>query len=108
MRTCIRIIFLLALSISSLYVVSCGGGSDENWYDLDPVSNLRTFDALYANDNRHRLLMGPWIHFAVEGESAVSALPPLDQKELKYVDVEKRIQSEMLLHAMPLMVRRAR
>jgi predicted acyl esterase len=66
------------------------------WYDLDPVSNLRTFDALYNNDNRHRLLIGPWIHFAVGGDSAVSALPPLDEQELKYVDVDKRIQSDSL------------
>lgn len=69
------------------------------WYDLDPGANLDTFRSLVAGSSatsrdEHRLLVGPWIHQAVGGES--SGGRALDEIELAYVDADNQIQGDSL------------
>jgi len=65
------------------------------WYDLDPIANLDTFRALYAEDDRHRLVIGPWMHYAAGGEST-GAGRALDAQELEYWDADRTIQRDSL------------
>jgi predicted acyl esterase len=69
------------------------------WWDLYPRETLRTFDALVTSSaaevrGLHRLLVGPWIHFAVGGETSVGRAPTA--QELAYHDLERRVQRDSL------------
>ncbi len=66
------------------------------WYDLYPIGSFRTFDALAsAGDpavrDEHRLLIGPWVHFATGGEGGNA-----DGIDPAYLDVDKRVQEDAL------------
>jgi predicted acyl esterase len=70
------------------------------WYDLFNTGTLRDFDMVKTSSdaavrNSHRLLIGPWIHFAVGGETS-GAGRELDAEEMLYVDTDKRIQTDSL------------
>lgn len=67
------------------------------WWDLYDTGTLDDFRALRANSDslvrqQHRLLVGPWCHFAAGGESVAGR--PLDEQELKYYDADKLIQAD--------------
>ncbi len=69
------------------------------WFDLDNYSTLRDFERLRNETakpvkDEHRLLIGPWIHFATGGETAGGV--PLDEQELKFVDKDKLVQTSAL------------
>jgi predicted acyl esterase len=70
------------------------------WYDLDNARSFRDWEAFLGQPGTgvgeaHRLLVGPWHHFAAGGESA-GAGRPLTAEELRYHDRERRIQKESL------------
>lgn len=63
------------------------------WFDLYPAGELETFAQLSAQSPaaaQHRLLIGPWIHFAAGGETAGGRA--LSEQELVWTDGAKRIQ----------------
>lgn len=69
------------------------------WYDLYPKNTLQTFNALVSSSDpqvraQHRLLIGDWIHFAIGGETGAGRAPTA--QELKYHDLERRVQSDSL------------
>ncbi len=70
------------------------------WYDLFNTGTLRDFRQLQTSGpadlrDEHRLLVGPWIHFAAGGESQAGG-QALDEQELRYCDTDKRIQADSL------------
>ncbi|HOX44357.1 MAG TPA: CocE/NonD family hydrolase [Myxococcota bacterium] len=70
------------------------------WWDLHNPGSLQDFEALRTLSPEavralHRLLIGPWIHFATGGESQ-GAGRQLDAQELLYVDADRRIQRDSL------------
>ncbi len=69
------------------------------WWDLYDTGTLSDFRALVQRSGagvrgQHRLLVGPWIHYATGGESAGGR--DLDELELQYVDTERVIQIRSL------------
>lgn len=67
------------------------------WYDNFPNGSFDTFSKLVASSPaaaKMRLLVGPWIHFAVGGESTMGRT--LDAEEKQYIDEAKRIQRDSL------------
>jgi predicted acyl esterase len=69
------------------------------WYDLDATASIQTFRDMRAATpaqvrDAHRLMVGPWHHFATGGES--SGGRQLTQQELTYYDSEKQIQKDSL------------
>jgi len=92
-RTVEGLVDLSAVSAPALVVAG--------WYDLFNAGTLRDFSAVrrlsdQAVREKHRLLIGPWIHFAVGGETS-GAGRELDEQEKLYVDGQKIIQKESLL-----------
>jgi hypothetical protein len=70
------------------------------WWDLHNPGTLSDFEALRTRSpaavrGQHRLLIGPWTHFAVGGEGRGGLRPP-DDEERKYLDAERRIQRDSL------------
>ncbi|MCC7381555.1 MAG: CocE/NonD family hydrolase [Deltaproteobacteria bacterium] len=70
------------------------------WFDLYPIGSVETFTGLRSGGppavrELHRLLIGPWIHFAAGGETSGSGRA-LDAEELTYFDSERRIQRDSL------------
>jgi len=70
------------------------------FWDLHNPGTLSDFEALSTLGpagvrQAHRLLIGPWIHFAAGGEGR-GGLRPLDEQERRYLDPERRIQRDSL------------
>lgn len=70
------------------------------YYDLHPNKSFRLFDALQTETNEevrdaHRLLIGPWTHFALGGEQIGGNEP--DEQEQMYLDHERVIEESSLL-----------
>ncbi len=91
----------LAETLIDLAKVSAPALVVAGWYDLYNTGTLRDFDQVKtasapAVRGAHRLLVGPWIHFAVGGESS-GAGRELDAQEKLFVDSEKIIQRDSLL-----------
>lgn len=91
----------LAETLLDLSAVNAPALVVAGWYDLFNAGTLRDFEAARTTSNatvreKHRLLVGPWIHFAVGGESS-GAFRELDAQEKLFVDAEKDIQRDSLL-----------
>ncbi|NMB73557.1 MAG: CocE/NonD family hydrolase [Myxococcales bacterium] len=91
----------LAETLIDLGKVSAPALVVAGWYDLYNAGTLRDFEAVRTTSNaaireKHRLLVGPWIHFAVGGESS-GAGRELDAQEKLFVDADKTIQRDSLL-----------
>ncbi|MCA9516601.1 MAG: CocE/NonD family hydrolase [Myxococcales bacterium] len=71
------------------------------WWDLNPRTTLAAFEELVAESDpavrgAHRLLIGPWIHFATGGEVQSGSGRPLEPEERVYVDTERVIDQDTL------------
>ena len=69
------------------------------WYDLMPKGSFTTFAALVQSSDpsvsrEHRLLIGPWIHFAIGGE--VAGEVTLTSQELQYTDQQQVVDTDSL------------
>lgn len=68
------------------------------WYDLFPAGSFNTWNELTGSGTsvagQHRLVIGPWIHFAVGGESHGGRM--LTAQELEYVDSAHVVQTDSL------------
>ena len=70
------------------------------WWDLSPAVQLADFQVLRERSDasvrdQHRLLIGPWSHFATNAESSGIGRPYTDE-ERQYFDDEQRIQRDTL------------
>ncbi|MBW1806817.1 MAG: CocE/NonD family hydrolase [Deltaproteobacteria bacterium] len=71
------------------------------WWDLMPKHTLAAFEELVSASDptvraQHRLLIGPWIHFACGGEIGEGAFRPLTEAERAYMDVDRKIDLDSL------------
>ena len=71
------------------------------WWDLMPSQTVAAYQELRADSDpavrdQHRLLIGPWIHFAVGGATSQGAARPLTAAEQVYMDLERRIDRDAL------------
>ena len=71
------------------------------WWDLRPETTLAAFHELRANSDpnvrdAHRLLIGPWIHFAAGGEVQAGAGRPLEPAELAFIDTDRVIDRDSI------------
>jgi predicted acyl esterase len=71
------------------------------WWDLFPELTVDAWRELVASSDpsvrsQHRLLIGPWIHFATGGSVGEGAFRPLTDAEKAYMDTERKIDSDSL------------
>lgn len=71
------------------------------WWDVVPSDTVAAFQELVDRSrpevrDQHRLLIGPWVHFAVGSEISTGAARPLTEEELAYIDHERRIDRDVL------------
>lgn len=71
------------------------------WWDLQPRKTVGAWKELrQASDpsvrDQHKLLIGPWIHFATGGAVGQGALRELTEEELAYMDFDRRIDADSL------------
>ncbi|MFH1811913.1 MAG: CocE/NonD family hydrolase [Pseudomonadota bacterium] len=71
------------------------------WWDVNSADTLEAFAELRLNSapavrDQHRLLMGPWIHFATGGAVGEGAARPLTQDEWVFMDVDRVIDRDSL------------
>ncbi len=72
------------------------------WWDLLPSHTVAAYEELRASSDpsvrdEHRLLIGPWIHFATGGSDVGSgAARPLTDEELAYLDLDRVIDADSL------------
>ncbi len=71
------------------------------WWDLLPAQTVAAFAELVADSDptvrsQHRLLIGPWIHFAAGGAVNEGAARPLSEEEWLYMDSERLIDTNSL------------
>lgn len=71
------------------------------WWDLMPELTVDAWRELVSSSDpsmrgEHRLLIGPWIHFATGGSVGEGAFRPLTDEEWAYMDSERRIDSDSL------------
>ena len=71
------------------------------WWDLRPVTTLAAFHELVNESDpsvrtAHRLLIGPWIHFASGGEVQAGAGRPLTAAERAFIDVDRVIDRDSI------------
>lgn len=71
------------------------------WWDLMPRHTVAAYHELVtasapAVRDAHRLLIGPWIHFAAGGATSAGVFRPLTDAELAYLDAERKIDSDSL------------
>lgn len=69
------------------------------WFDLNPSCSIETYRRLRQSTDSpsadlHRLMIGPWHHFAAGGETAGGRT--LTEQELKYYDSAGKIQRDSL------------
>lgn len=72
------------------------------WWDLLPRHTVAAYRELRASSDpsvrdQHRLLIGPWIHFATGGSDVgAGAVRPLTEAELEYMDFDRIIDADSL------------
>ncbi|MEZ4340252.1 MAG: CocE/NonD family hydrolase [Sandaracinaceae bacterium] len=71
------------------------------FHDLQPTFTVDAWRELVTSSDpsvraEHRLLLGPWIHFAVGGEVESGAGRVLDDEERTFLDLERRIDRDSL------------
>ena len=71
------------------------------WWDLNTGAAIQTFSRLRQalpqdSADRHRLLVGPWFHFATGGEGLEAIGEKLDDQESLFSDKMKQIQHHSL------------
>ncbi len=71
------------------------------FYDIQPRTTVDAFRELVTNSDPsvrtdHRLLIGPWIHFAAGGETSAGAGRSLSAEEQRFQDLERRIDRDSL------------
>lgn len=71
------------------------------FWDIAPQTTVEAFRELVRDSDpgvrdQHRLLIGPWIHFAVGGATTEGALRPLTEEERGFMDLERRIDRDSL------------
>jgi hypothetical protein len=72
------------------------------WWDLMPTLTVAAYEELVAASDpsvrdQHRLLIGPWIHFATGGtEVGEGAARPLTEAEQAYMDFDRKIDIDSL------------
>jgi predicted acyl esterase len=71
------------------------------WWDIYPQFTVSAFRDLVTESDpavrdQHRLLIGPWIHFATGGAVAEGAIRPLTEDEWAFMDTDRRIDSDAL------------
>jgi putative CocE/NonD family hydrolase len=71
------------------------------WWDLMPKLTVAAWRELVASSDpsvrgQHRLLIGPWIHFATGGSVGEGAFRPLTDAEKAYMDNQRKIDSDSL------------
>lgn len=71
------------------------------WWDLLPRATIEAFQELVQGSHsavreRHRLLVGPWIHFATGGSVGEGAVRPLTEQEWDFMDTERVIDRDSL------------
>jgi hypothetical protein len=71
------------------------------FWDLIPRKTIEAFDELVRESDPdvrgdHRLLLGPWIHFASGGATTEGAARPLTDQERMFMDLERRIDRDSL------------
>lgn len=70
-------------------------------WDVVPTATVEAFNELVGESDpsvrdQHRLLMGPWIHFATGGEINSGAARPLTDDERVFLDLGRRIDADTL------------
>ena len=71
------------------------------WWDLMPNETIAGFDELVEGSavdvrGQHRLLIGPWIHFATGGAVSSGSVAALEEEELPYMDADRVIDQRSL------------
>jgi predicted acyl esterase len=71
------------------------------WWDLYPKQVVEAWEEIRTSSDpsvrtQHRLLIGPWFHFACGGAVSEGALRPLTDGEKVYMDNERRIDIDSL------------
>jgi len=71
------------------------------FWDLVPTKTVDAFNELVSGSaeavrGEHKLLIGPWIHFAVGGATSEGAARPLTDEERAFMDFERVIDRDAL------------
>lgn len=71
------------------------------WWDLAPRETVAAFNELVTSSDpsvrdQHRLLIGPWIHFAAGGSVGEGAVRPLTEEERVFMDFDRVIDRDSL------------
>ena len=71
------------------------------WWDLMPELTVDAWRELVSSSDpsvrdQHRLLIGPWIHFATGGAVGEGAFRPLTDAEWAFMDSDRKIDSDSL------------
>jgi|GEM_PF-914689 len=71
------------------------------WWDLAPELTVAAYRELVEESDpevraKHRLLIGPWLHFAAGASVGEGAVRPLTEDERQYMDFERRIDLDSL------------